>query len=113
MKSLRCKAGEVLVTIAVGLFASMPAGLRAGPLDNWRLGYLGPPGVEYSAVAFGAGVFVGGPGVLITSSNGVNWATIISPPGGGGTGLSYCNGRFLFSYGGGNAASSVDGTNWN
>ena len=120
MKKTQNRLIAVVASVTTGFILTLPSCLTAGPLDSWNVrNPVNPiiPQDYYRGIAFGNGIFVayGAAGSLVTSSNGLSWKAVPSNPPywGGGSGLSYCNGRFILGHGSGRGASSINGTNWN
>jgi hypothetical protein len=86
----------------------------AHPLDNWHLRYTAPSGLGFHSVAASDTLFVavGGPGLIVTSSDGTNWANQASGVLATLAAVAHGAGMFVTVGEGGTILSSPDGTNW-
>jgi hypothetical protein len=118
-KQVRPRASAALATLLLALFSGCGVSHYVDGLETWHLRDtpLQPDDV-LTAIAFGAETFVAvgyeagwGPGVILTSPDGVNWRRSSSGVAAPLMGIAYGNGLFVAA-GAGVLLTSPDAVNW-
>ncbi|MFO1448469.1 MAG: hypothetical protein U1F61_09960 [Opitutaceae bacterium] len=101
---------QLLVVLGVAAL-SLP---RAAAQDSWTISTIRPQTTTLSATAFGGGLWiaVGSNGVVLSSSNAVNWTTQNSGSTQGLRGAAYGAGRFVVVGTNGTILTSPDAVTW-
>ncbi|MGG4146051.1 S-layer homology domain-containing protein [Paenibacillus algorifonticola] len=98
--------------LVAGLMPAYNSAYASTALDNWAARTSGSTDTMYG-VAYGNGVFVAGGDKIVTSTDGVTWSTVTSPPGFSFlASVSYGGGLFIGVGWSGNLFTSPDGTTW-
>ncbi|WP_338553707.1 S-layer homology domain-containing protein [Paenibacillus sp. KS-LC4] len=100
------------VLLVAGLMPAYNSAYASTALDNWTARTSGSTDTMYG-VAYGNGVFVAGGDKIVTSTDGVTWSAVTSPPGFSFlASVSYGGGLFIGVGWSGNLFTSPDGTTW-